>query len=154
VVRSGWTVGTLGPVRTPGVGSSAGPTSRSLLLGGRPFPAGASGVTAILRPGSFALAARSPIVAIAPAVAGPAVGTAHQLGRDTRPVAPTGAQELDALGLGPAALLGCQDRHDGDAFDLELGLGPENVAGLGFPGKQTAVHHTPWLSGASGTPGP
>jgi hypothetical protein len=135
------------------MGAPAG-TFWSLFLAGRPFPAGAGGVPAILRPGAFALAARSPILAIAPTVAGSAVGPADQLGRDAWAVNPAGAEDLDALGLGPAALLGCEHRHDGDALDLELGLGPEDVARLGAPGQQATLHHAPWLPGAGRAPRP
>jgi hypothetical protein len=60
---------------------------------------------------------------VAATVAGPPVATPHQLGRDRRPRGAARAQNLYALRLGPAALSGRQHRHDGDAVDLELGLG-------------------------------
>jgi hypothetical protein len=120
----------------------------------RPFPAGPGGLSSGWWPGAFAIAAGSGVVAIAAAVAGTAFASTDQLRRHARRVGNAGADDLDPLQLGPGAFLGRGHGHDGDALDLELGLGFEHVAGLGAMGEQVSLQDPPWLSGARGAPSP
>jgi hypothetical protein len=96
--------------------------------------------------------ARIPVVAVAPPVRGPAIAAPDELRGDTR--RHRRGDELDALGLGALLLLGSEDRHDGDALDLEIGLGPQHVTGLGSRMQQLTVDHAPRLHRAGGPPRP
>jgi hypothetical protein len=75
------------------------------------------------------------VVPIPPAFARPTVGPSDQLCGDARRFGPSRAQNLEALRLGPAALLAGQHRDNRDALYLELGLGPKDIARLG-PARQ------------------
>ena len=61
---------------------------------------------------------------------------------------------FEALRLGPLLLLGGQHGHDGDALDLELGVDPHHVAGLGIGRQEGAVKDAPGLERPGGTPRP
>jgi hypothetical protein len=68
-------------------------------------------------------------------------------------VASRRTQDLEALGLGSRAL-GRQDRHDRDALDGEVGVGPHHVAHGGTAVEQAAVQLALGLTGTGGAPRP
>jgi hypothetical protein len=100
------------------------PGASRVAAGGRAFPAGPGAITAALR-------SPAPVFAVTSAFPGAAVAATDQLGRDPGSVRTSRADDLDPLGFGSGALLGRDHGNDGDALDLELGLGLEHVAGLG-----------------------
>jgi hypothetical protein len=67
---------------------------------------------------------------------------------------PGWSDDLQALGFDALFLLWRQHGNDRDAFDLELGVDPEDIARLGLGGEEVTVENAPGLQGPGGTPGP
>src|SRR5262245_44315527 len=71
----------------------------------------------------------------------------HRL--ETRP----GAEEFEALRFLAGTLRG-QHGDDRDAVDVEIGVGPQDVAGLGPARQQRTVEEAPGLTCPGGAPRP
>ena len=156
------TAGTVGPPPLLGAGPSFARSAFALMIGrGRALtirsatiPARAGAVAAVLRSSGVPIPARPGVVPIPSALARAAVAAPDQLGGHTRPFGTARAEDLDPLRISPGGLLGSQHGHNGDAIDLKLGLGPENVAGLGALREQPSVEDPFWLPSTGGPPGP
>ena len=76
--------------------------------------------------------------------------------RDAVDLVPARSDHLDPLDAAAVVLLGPGglDGDDGDPFELEVGLRPQDVADLGHGGDKTAVERAPGLPGPRGAPGP
>lgn len=61
--------------------------------------------------------------------------------------------DRETLGF-PALALGGQDGGDGDPFDVDLCLSPQDIADAGARGEELAVEHPLGLAGAGGAPRP
>ena len=148
--RAGRTLG----ARRPLPGLAPGPLATGVGPGTTSGPVGAvaavAGPAAVTVGTALAVTAGPAVVAVALAPGPLALG--HQ-GLRHRFERRRGGQQLDALGF-LAGALGRQHRDDGDAVDVEVGLGPQHVADLGARREQAAVDHTTRFAGAGRPPRP
>jgi hypothetical protein len=61
--------------------------------------------------------------------------------------------DLEALRFGPLGLRG-KDGEDGDAFDLEVGLSPNDIAGIGARVEEVGIEDAARLERPSRAPRP
>jgi hypothetical protein len=112
-----------------------------------------SGRTAAAR---GAIAARSPRPSLAVSVLARPTIAGNEGDGDSLDLVSTGSEYLDALG--PAAVLLDLPRslHRGhhDALEIEVGLGPQDIAHLGHRRHETTVQGTPRFLGPRGAPSP
>lgn len=93
-----------------------------------------------------AIATISSITAVATTSRGEGLG-------DERLVGPR-ADDLEALRFDSLVALGWQDGYDGDALDVEVGVGTDHITDLGAVVEQRTVEVAFRLLGSGGTPGP
>jgi len=85
-----------------------------------------------------------------------AAASRHECHRDTLDLVATRSHDLDLLDTTAVVLFDPRGHHadDGDSFEFEVGLGPQDVAHLGHRREESTVERTLRLLGPRGAPGP